>query len=154
MNITEKKQPISQRIFTLIRDVPDLTEEQVHEFMSKDVKYKTSSGKSLIYRMPRCKYIRKDKNGFLHAHIAEYKPMPPFVKKKKKVVKVESGLAAAAKAKQDHMNREVQAVQYRQAAMNAVGLAGVLVPRPVAEQPAKKDFLRELGRRIGSYSHS
>jgi hypothetical protein len=150
MNITEKKQPISQRIFTLIRDVPNLNEEQVHEFMSKEMKYKTGSGKSLLYRMIRCKYIRKDKNGILHAHIDEYKAMPPFVKKKKKVVKVESGLAAAAKAKQDHMNREVQAVHYRQAAMNEVGLAGVLVPRPVAK-PAKKDFLRELGRRIGSY---
>jgi hypothetical protein len=147
---TEKKQPISQRIFTLIRDVPGLNEEQVHEFMSKDMKYKTGSGKSLLYRMIRCKYIRKDKNGILHAHIDEYKPMPPFVKKKKKVVKVESGLAAAAKAKQDHMHREMQAVQYRQAAIAAVGLAGVLVPRPVAK-PAKKDFLRELNRRISSY---
>jgi hypothetical protein len=93
--------------------------------------------------MIRCKYIRKDKNGILHAHIDEYKAMPPFVKKKKKVAKV-SGLAAAAKIKQD------QAVQYRQAAINAVGLAGVLVPRPVAK-PAKKDFLRELGQRISSY---
>ena len=172
---TEKKQPISQRIFNLIRDVPNLNEEQVHEFMSKDMKYKTASGKSLIYRMVRCKYLRKDKNGILHAHIDEYKAMPPFVKKKKKVAKV-SGLAAAAKAKQDHMNRESQAVQYREAAMNAVGLASVLTKRPAEQMTPeqykvrldkfhkeaadrfveactkqKRGFLGELGRRISSY---
>jgi hypothetical protein len=148
MNIeinTEKKPSISKRMFTLIRDVPGLNEEQVHEFMSKDMKYKTGSGKSLLYRMIRCKYIRKDKNGILHAHIDEYKAMPPFVKKKKKAVKVESGLAAAAKIKQD------QAVKFREAALNAATMAGAFVKRPVIEQPAKKDFLRELGQRISSY---
>ena len=169
--MTEKKQSIGQRIFNLVRDVQNLNEEQVHEFMSKDMKYKTGSGKAIIYRMICAKYIRRDKNGILHAHIDEYKPLPPYKVKRKKVAKAKvSGLAAAAKAKQDqdsmlanavmaaaiktkqdHMNRERQALNYRQAAINAVGLADVLVPRPVAEQPAKKEFLRELGRRIGSY---
>ena len=149
---TEKKPSISQRIFHLVRDIPGLNEEQVHEFMSKDMKYKTGSGKSLLYRMIRAKYIRKDKNGILHAHIDEYKPLPPFkAKRKKKVVKVESGLAAAAKKKQeDYIN---QAVQYREAALNAYTppqspLYKDIQPEP---KPVKGGFLGGLGRRLSAY---
>lgn len=85
---TEKKVTISQRIFYLVRDMPGLTEENIHEALSVDVKYKTLSGKQTIYRLIRVKYIRKNKDGKLFAKIGEYKPLPPVVKKKKRVVEV------------------------------------------------------------------
>ena len=132
MNL-EKKPSISQRMFTLIRDVPNLNEEQVHEFMSKDIKYKTASGKSLLYRMIVAKYVRKDKNGILHAHIDEYKPLPPFkAKRKKKVVKVVKVKPAPATAPLPVW-------------------ATIIEEKELAPKPAKKDFFRELGQRISSY---
>lgn len=143
----EKKQSIGQRIFNLVRDIPNLTEENVHEFMSKDMKYKTGSGKAIIYRMICAKYIRRDKNGILHAHLDEYKPMPPYKPKRKKKV------AKPIKAVEVQPQQD-QADKFREAALNAVTVAGALV-ETVAKQPppkpVKKDFLVELGRRIGSY---
>lgn len=92
MNL-EKKTSIAERIFNMVRDIPGLTEENIHEVLSVDVKYKTASAKSMIYRMIRAKYIRKDKNGRLHAHIEAYKPLPPYKAKKKKPV--DAGVKAA-----------------------------------------------------------
>lgn len=83
MNL-EKKISIAECIFNMVRDIPGLTEENIHEVLSADVKYKTASAKSMLYRMVRAKYIRKDKNGRLHAHIEAYKPLPPYKAKKKK----------------------------------------------------------------------
>ena len=81
-----KKVTISQRIFYLVRDMPGLTEENIHNALSVDIKYKTLSGKQTIYRLIRAKYIRKNKDGKLFAKIGEYHPLPPVVKKKKRVV--------------------------------------------------------------------
>jgi hypothetical protein len=86
MNI--KKATTVQRIFYMVRDVPGISAEQIHEAMSVDTKYKTNSGTAVIYRLINAKYIRKSKDGKLFAKIESYQPMPPFVKKKKRVVEV------------------------------------------------------------------
>jgi hypothetical protein len=91
---TENKVTISQRIFTLVRGVPGLTTEDIHEKLSVDTKYKTSSGKQTIYRLVRAKYIRKNKDGKLFTKIGEYRPLPPVVKKKKRVVKADPAMNA------------------------------------------------------------
>lgn len=139
------KVSIAERIFNVVRDTPGLTEENVHEVMSVDVKYKTASGKSIIYRMLRAKYIRKDKNGRLHAHIEAYKPLPPYKAKKKKPVNREAVLAEAAKLN--------QIAQY-QAASDQLGktidsVVAALVQ--VQPKPVTGGFLGGLGRRIGAY---
>lgn len=82
-----KKQTTVQRIFYMVRDVPGISAEQIHEAMSVDTKYKTNSGTAVIYRLINAKYIRKSKDGRLFTKVEEYKPLPPFVKKKKKVDK-------------------------------------------------------------------
>lgn len=141
MNL-EKKVSIAERIFNMVRDIPGLTEENIHEVLSVDVKYKTASAKSMLYRMIRAKYIRKDKNGRLHAHIEAYKPLPPYkAKKKKKPVNREAVLAEAAK-----LNQTAHA-QYREsAAMNAY--QHVYTPPAMTyvkiNAPAKKSFFTKL----------
>lgn len=132
---TEKLPSFSQRIFNLVRDIPNLTEENIHEFMCKDLKYKTSSGKALIYRLICAKYIRKDKNGIFHAHIDEYKPLPPFKAKRKK--KAEKPVRVKAAPKPQPLPTWATIVEERE--------------KEPAPKPAKRDFLVELGRRIGSY---
>jgi hypothetical protein len=120
------KVTIAERIFNVVRDTPGLTEENIHEVMSVDITYKTSTGKSLVYRMLRAKYIRKDRNGRFHAHIDAYKPLPPYKPKKKK-----------------------PAVQYRESAMMNAYVPPVQVqPEP---KPVTGGFLGGLGRRIGAY---
>lgn len=128
----EKKQSISERIFNLVRDIPNLTEENIHEFMCKDLKYKTGSGKSLIYRMICAKYLRKDKNGIFHAHIDAYKPLPPFKAKRKK-----KGATSVRVKAAKPLPVWATTIEEQEKA-----------PPP---KPAKRDFLVELGRRIGSY---
>jgi hypothetical protein len=83
---TEKKATTVSRIFNLVRDVPGISIEQVHEALSIDPKYKTGSGRQIIYRLVCAKYIRKNKDGKLFAKIGKYHPLPPAVKKKKRVV--------------------------------------------------------------------
>jgi hypothetical protein len=56
--------------------------------------YKTQSGNSLIYRFVKAKYFRRDKDGKLTALVSEYRPLPPFKKKKKKVVKADPAMNA------------------------------------------------------------
>jgi len=70
----------------MVRDVPGISVETLHEAMSTDPKYKTGSANSIIYRLTCAKYIRKNKDGKLFARIAEYRPLPPVVTKKKRVV--------------------------------------------------------------------
>jgi len=106
------KVTIAERIFNVVRDTPGLTEENIHEIMSVDITYKTSTGKSLVYRMLRARFLRKDRNGRFHTHIEAYKPLPPYKARPKK--KVIDAVAEAAK-----LNQTAQA-QYREsAAMNA-----------------------------------
>lgn len=136
------KVTIAERIFNVVRDTPGLSEENVHDILSVDVKYKTASAKSLIYRMIRAKYIRKDKNRKLFTHIDAYKPLPPYKAKKKNPVSREAVLTEAAK-----LNQLAQA-QYRESAMmNAFRQPPVTYVKINA--PAKKSFftkLRELFR--------
>jgi hypothetical protein len=128
---------IAERIFNVVRDTPGLTEENIHEVMSVDVKYKTVSGKSLIYRMLRAKFLRKDKNGKFFAHIDAYKPLPAYKPKKKKPVTRDAVLAEAAK-----LNQTAQA-QYREsAAMNAYRHPPVTYVK--LNPPAKKSFFTKL----------
>lgn len=122
------KVTIAERIFNVVRDTPGLSEENIHEVMSVDFQYKTASGKSLVYRMLRAKFLRKDKNGKFFTHIDAYKPLPPYKAKKKKPAPP----------------------QYRESAM-----MNAYVP-PVAEikvepKPVTGGFLGGLGRRISSY---
>lgn len=141
---TENKVTISQRIFTLVRDVPGLTTEDIHEKLSVDTKYKTSSGKQIIYRLLRAKYIRKDKQGKLYVRIDEYKRLPPF-KKKKKVTKV-SDLAAAAKLKQQQDGLR-NAFNRTDPAMNAyIGaqLYGKFPKSSVSTPSEKRGFFSKL----------
>jgi hypothetical protein len=88
------KVTIAERIFNVVRDTPGLTEENIHEIMSVDITYKTSTGKSLIYRMLRARFLRKDRNGRFHTHIEAYKPLPPYkARPKKKVIDAVTALA-------------------------------------------------------------
>ncbi len=87
------KVTIAERIFNIVRDTPGLTEENIHEILSADIKYKTVSGKSLIYRMLRAKFLRKDRNGKFFTHIDTYKPLPAYKPKRKKPVLVEAAMA-------------------------------------------------------------
>jgi ribosomal protein S16 len=129
---TENKVTISQRIFTLVRDVPGLTTEDIHEKLSVDTKYKTSSGKQIIYRLVRSKYIRKNKDGKLFAKIGEYRPLPPVVKKKKRVVKADPAMNAYNCGNRYNQNAATANVQ----------------PEP---KPVTGGFLGSLGRRISAY---
>ena len=125
------KVTIAERIFTLVQGTPGLSEEDIHEAMSVDIKYKTSSGRSLIYRMLRVKFLRKDRNGRFFTHIDAYKPLPAYKPKKKKPVLVEAAMNAYQHTyKQPHP--PVQHVQ----------------PEP---KPVTGGFLGGLGRRISAY---
>jgi hypothetical protein len=131
---TEKKTPIAERIFNVVQGTPGLSEENIHDILSVDTKYKTASAKSLIYRMLRAKYLRKDKNGKFFAHIDAYKPLPPYKAKKKKVI--DTGVKAAK------LNQTAQA-QYREsAAMNAYRHPPVTYVK--LNPPAKKSFFTKL----------
>jgi hypothetical protein len=133
---TEKKTPIAERIFNVVQGTPGLSEENIHDILSVDIKYKTASAKSLIYRMLRAKYLRKDKNGKFFAHIDAYKPLPPYKAKKKKVI--DTGVKAANI--QDCID---QARQYREsAAMNAYRHPPVTYVQ--LNPPAKKSFFTKL----------
>jgi hypothetical protein len=99
------------------------------------MKYKTGSGKASIYRMVCAKYLRKDKNGIFHAHIDAYKPLPPFKAKRKKKVVTEVKIKAAPAP--TPLPTWATIIEERE--------------KEPAPKPAKRDFLVELGRRIGSY---
>jgi hypothetical protein len=139
------KVTIAERIFNVVRDTPGLTEENIHEIMSVDITYKTSTGKSLVYRMLRARFLRKDRNGRFHTHIEAYKPLPPYKARPKK--KVIDAVAEAAKLNQiaqyqaasDQLGKTIEAV--------VTALAQVQ-PEP---KPVTGGFLGGLGRRIGAY---
>jgi hypothetical protein len=137
------KVTIAERIFNVVRDTPGLTEENIHEVMSVDTTYKTSSGKSLVYRMLRARFLRKDRNGKFFTHIDAYKPLPVYKTKKKKPVI--DAVAEAAK-----LNQTAQA-QYRESAvMNAYQHTGRMSPSeiyknvPIRIVEPKKTFWRKL----------
>ena len=139
------KVSFSQRIFELIKSEPHLTDVEVHTRMSLDPEYKIASGKSLVYRMLCAKYVHRDKNGRLTALVSNYAPLPPYKPRPKKKAKVKaiqnSGLAAAAKAKQmDYLN---QAVKYRESAMMNSYTPPHNVPIHIGVEP-KKTFWRKL----------
>jgi len=89
------KNTVTRTIFNFILDNPGTTSEDVHIAMSaSNPAYKTQSGNSLIYRFVKAKYFRRDKDGKLTALVSEYRPLPPFKKKKKKVVKADPAMNA------------------------------------------------------------
>jgi len=128
----EKKPTLAHQIFTLVKNLPGITQEEVHDVMSLDIKYKTGSGKSILYRLVRAKYIRKDKQGKLYVRIDEYKLLPPFKKKKKRVVKADPAMNAYNCGNRYNQNAATANVQ----------------PEP---KPVTGGFLGSLGRRISAY---
>ena len=141
------KVSFSQRIFELIKSEPHLTDAEVHIRISLDPEYNINSGKSLLYRMVCAKYVHRDKNGRLTAVISNYAPLPPYKPRPKKKAKSKvkatqnSGLAAAAKAKQmDYLH---QAVKYRESAMMNSYTPPHNVPIHIGVEP-KKSFWRKL----------
>ena len=143
------KVTIAERIFNVVRDTPGLSEENIHEILSVDITYKTSSGKSLIYRMLRVKFLRKDKNGKFFTHIDAYKPLPAYKPKKKKspVDAVSVKLNQASYPASDKY--WAAAAMAQELAMNAYRHLPLQVqPEP---KPVTGGFLGNLGRRISAY---
>jgi hypothetical protein len=139
------KVTIAERIFNVVRDTPGLSEENIHEILSVDVKYKTTSGKALIYRMIRVKFLRKDRNGRFFTHIDAYKPLPAYKPKKKK-----PPVDSVAEAAKLHQIAQYQAASDQLGkTINAVVTALAHVqPEP---KPVTGGFLGGLGRRISAY---
>ena len=86
---------LNQKIFDIIKSVPHVDEASIHSTMqSVEESYSVASGNSAILRLLQAKYIRKDMNKRFVAHVDVYKPIPLFVKSKKKKVKANPAMNA------------------------------------------------------------